>query len=383
MDDKSDKKVKEEPTEDALPLGPTLALAEWNDYLGLHGDATGCRNPRRITNYFKSVSSHPGDVNATVGTYVNTKSDASDTEFERDEVDKEKKPPPTKQRAESQGQNRKDPTVDDVILSDEEETTDNDFTDNDEDYESDKEKKPPIAKRKAKLQGQHRQGATANNQSQKPPPTAAAATAAGNKHRSATTTPIIYLGGYKTASKEYIDYMHFLALHRKGDPWSDRHYEHLRKRFSGHDFVLTKSGQEAKAKKPDIIKSAAQMYKKILKKLSHAQAQVTNKKAGRNDSNPTAATRQRTAPAPAPAAAAAPAAAPAAAVAAAVAQVADATPMDDGTEDIGNVVNTFVAKLRTRKEAAFNSEDDDVCAKGLKIKQFITHVEKGRATHGL
>jgi hypothetical protein len=57
--------------------------------------------------------------------------------------------------------------------------------------------------------------------------------------------------------------------------------------------------------------------------------------------------------------------------------------MDDGTEDIGNVLNSFVSELRIRKEASFNSEDDNVCAKGLKIKQFIAHVEKGRATLSL
>jgi hypothetical protein len=86
------------------------------------------------------------------------------------------------------------------------------------------------------------------------------------------------------------------------------------------------------------MKTAAHMYKTILKKLSCAQEQVTKKRAGRNDDNPTAATRQRTA----------------------VAQLADATPLNDGTDDIGNVLNTFVSELRTRKEAAFNSEDDDV-----------------------
>jgi hypothetical protein len=90
------------------------------------------------------------------------------------------------------------------------------------------------------------------------------------------------------------------------------------------------------------MKTAAHMYKTILKKLSCAQEQVTKKRAGRNDDNPTAATRQRTAPATA------------------VAQLADATPLNDGTDDIGNVLNTFVSELRTRKEAAFNSEDDDV-----------------------
>jgi hypothetical protein len=393
MNDMSDKKVKEEPTEDAQPLGPTLTLADRNDYLGFFdGDATGHRNPRRITECFKSVSSHLGDVNtAAVDNNDNTKSDATDViaildddgessfmlrvreedshndaidgeaDYEVDEVDQEKKPPPTKHRATSQGQNRKDTTFDDVltILSDEEEeATDNDSTDDDEDYESDEEKEPLPTKRKAKSRGHNRQGVIANNRSRKPPP--AQATAAGNKYGSATITPIIYLGGYKTASREYKEYMHFLAINRKGNPWTSRHYDRLRNRFSGHDFVLTKGDQETKAKKPDIMKSAAQMYKTILKKLSHGQEQVTKKR-------PTAATRQHTAPAPV----------------ASVARVADATPMDDEIEDIGNFVSTFVSELRTRKEAAFNSEDDDICAKGLKIKQFITHVEKGRATLSL
>jgi hypothetical protein len=396
MEDKSYKKA-----EAAQPLGPALTLTDQNVYLGLHGDDTGGRNPRRVTDYFKSVRSNPADVNtAAVDTNASSKSDAteavatfdsdgdgnftlsakgkdtpngaidSDIELEFDEVDEEKKLPATKQRAKSHNQNCKDPTVDDVviILSDEEEATDNDSTDNDEDYESDEDKKPPPTNRKAKLPGQHRQGAIANNRPRKAPPAAATAVA-GNKDRSATNTPIIYLGGHNTASREYKEYLHFLAIIRKGIPWSDRHYDRLRNRFSGHDFVLTTNGHETKAKKADIIKSAAQMYKTILKKLSHAQERVTKKIADRNDNNPTAATRQRTATVPAPAAA--------------VAQVADATPMHDGTDDIGNVLNTFVAVLRTKKDAAFNSEDDDVCANGLKIKQFITHVEKGRVTFGL
>jgi hypothetical protein len=290
-------------------------------------------------------------------------------DYEVDEVDQEKKLQPTKQRATREVQDRKDPTFDDVltILSDEEL---NDSTDDDEDYVSDEEEESPPTNRQAKSHGKNRQGVIAKNRSRKPP---ARATAAGNKHGSATITPVIYLGGYKTASREFKEYLHFLAVNRKGDPWSNRHYDRLRNRFSGCDFVLIKDGQETKAKKSDIMKSAARMYKTISKKLSHGQEQVTKKRADRNDSSPmtTIATRQHAAPAAA------------AAAAASVAQVADATPMHDGIEDISNVLNTFVSELRTRKEAAFNSEDDDVCAKGLKIKQFITHVEKGRATLSL
>jgi hypothetical protein len=382
MEDNNDKKA-----EDAQPLGPTLTLADQNVYLGLHGDAAGCRNPRRVTDYFKSVSSNQADANtATVDADANTKSEDtefvaafdgdgdenfmlsaedkdsrngavdSDIELEFDEVDEEKK------------KNRKDPTGDDVviILSDDEEATYNDSTDNDEDYESDEEKDPSPAKRGA---GQYRQGAIANKRSRKSPPVAAAAAAAGNKHESAPSTPIIYIGGYKAASTQYKEYLHLLALNRKGSPWSDCHYGCLRNRFSGHVFVLITNGQETKAKKVDILKSAAQIYKTALKKISHAQEQLTNKRAERNDNNPTAAMRQRTAPVPVPAAA--------------VAQVTDATPMNDGTDDIGNVLNRFVAELRTRKKAAFHSEDDDVCEQGLDIKKFITHVEKGRATFSL
>jgi hypothetical protein len=385
MEDKSDKKV-----EDAQLLGPALTLSDQNVYLGLQGDAKGCRNPRRVTDYFKSVSRNPPDVNtAAVDTNAKTKSDATfydngsydefkfmistkgedspigavgnDIELGFDEVDEQKKPPPTIRRAKS-------PTVDDVVVfrSDEEEATDNDSTDNDEDYDSDEDKVPPSTKRKAnaKLEGKYRQGAISNKRSRKPPPEAAAA---GNKHGSAPSTPIIYIGSYKAVSREYKEYLHFLAINRKSSPWSDCYYGCLRKRFSGHDFVLITNGQETKAKKADIIKSAAQMYKTILKKVSHAKEQVTNKRADRNDNNPAVAIRQRTAPVPVPA----------------LAQVADATPMNEGTDDIGNVLNTFLSVLRTRKEAAFHSEDDDVCAQGLKIKKFITHVEKGRATLSL
>ena len=206
------------------------------------------------------------------------------------------------------------------VLSDDEEATDNDSTDNDEDYESYEEKKPLPTKRKAKLQGQRRQGAITNSRPRKPPPASAAvvATAAGNKHGSAPSTPIIYIGGYKAASREYKNYLHFLAINRKGSPWSDSHYGCLRKRFSGHDMVLITNGQETKAKKQDVIKSAAQIYKTILKKLSRAQEQVTNKRADRNDNIPTAATQEHTAPVITPAAG--------------VTRVADATPMNDGAD---------------------------------------------------
>jgi hypothetical protein len=384
MEDKSDKKA-----EDAQPLGPALTLTDQNVYLGLHGDTTATsRNPRRVTDYFKPVSGNPVDVNnAAVDTNANSKSDAtkavmtfdvyvdgnyklsgkgkeshngaidSDIELEFDEVDEDKKLPPTKQRTES-------PPVDDVVVipSDEEEATDNDSTDDDEDYESDEGKKPPPTNRKTKPHGQHHQGAIANNRPRKLPPVAATAVA-GNKDRSATSTPIIYLGGFKTASIEYKEYLHAQAIIRKGIPWSDRHYDHLRKRFSGHNFVLTTNGHETKAKKADIVKNAAQMYKKIMNKLKQAQEQVTKKIADRDDNNPTAATRQHTATVPA--------------TAAPVAQDADANPMYDETDDIGNVLNTFVAVLQTRKEGAFNSADDDVCAYGLTIKRFITHVQEG------
>jgi hypothetical protein len=76
MEGKNDKKA-----EDAKPLGPTLTLTAQNVFLGLHGDATGCRNHRRVTDYFKSVSSNPVNTNdAAVGTdaNVNTKSDGTE-----------------------------------------------------------------------------------------------------------------------------------------------------------------------------------------------------------------------------------------------------------------------------------------------------------------
>jgi hypothetical protein len=400
MEDKSDKKA-----EDAQPLGPALTLTDQNVYFGSHGDATATgRNPRRVTDYFKPVSGNPVVVsNAAVDTNANSKSDAtevvttfdsdsdgdgvfrlligkgkdshngaidSDIELEFDEVDEEKKLPPTKQRAESRRQNCKNPPVDDVvvILSDEEEATDNDSTDDDEDYESDEGKKSPPTNRKANSHGRHRQGAIVNNRPRKLPPVAATEVAS-NKDRSTASTPIISLGGFKTASREYKEYLHTQAIIRKGIPWSHRHYDHLRNRFSGHNFVLTTNGHETKAKKADIMKNAAQMYKKILNKLKQAQEQVTKKIADRNDNNPTAATRQHTATVPA--------------TAAPVAQDAEANPMYDETDDIGNVLNTFLAVLETRKEGAFNSKEDDVCEHGLKIKKFITHIEEGRVRLGL
>jgi hypothetical protein len=76
------------------------------------------------------------------------------------------------------------------------------------------------------------------------------------------------------------------------------------------------------------------MNKTILKKLSHAQEQVTKKIADRNGNNPTAATRQRTTTVPAPAAA--------------VAQVVDANPMYGKTDNIGNALNTFGVVLQSR-----------------------------------
>jgi hypothetical protein len=102
-----------------------------------------------------------------------------------------------------------------------------------------------------------------------------------------------------------------------------------------------------------------------LKKLSHAQEQVTKKRAGRSDINPTAATRQRTAPAPAPAAA--------------VAHVADATPVDDGDDDLEIILDTLRSKLLEKRKAALKRMDDfDSCEMGVKIQKFITHFEEGR-----
>jgi hypothetical protein len=59
---------------------------------------------------------------------------------------------------------------------------------------------------------------------------------------------------------------------------------------------LSRTARRRKAKKPDIIKSAAQNVQDDFEKLSHAQEQLKhrNKRAHRNDNNPrnSRATRQ-------------------------------------------------------------------------------------------
>lgn len=44
------------------------------------------------------------------------------------------------------------------------------------------------------------------------------------------------------------------------------------------------------------------------------------------------------------------------------------------------LLDTALSKLRARKEAAFNSADDDICSKGLEIKKSMTLIENGIAT---
>jgi hypothetical protein len=202
-------------------------------------------------------------------------------------------------------------------------------------------------------------------------------------------------------SEKYRNCMQLLAARRNSAVWSDALNQSLQRGIQGRFLIDKGGGCWRLAKDGEINKTAASCYKRYWKlnkdkekvakkkagvkrpspkctasmqdkkpadnraprKVILKKSKVTKKRADREDNNPTAATLRRTAPAAA-------AAVPPAAV-------------DNGAEDIGNLFDTFVSDLRAKKKAAVNSEDDDVCAKGLKMKQFITHFESGRTKIGL
>jgi hypothetical protein len=88
------------------------------------------------------------------------------------------------------------------------------------------------------------------------------------------------------------------------------------------------------------------------------------KRANRKDYNLNASTRLRTTPPPE----------------VAKAQAAMLAPVDDdGDDDVGILLDTFLSKLLARKITAVNSEDDNICEKGVDIKKMITLIENGRA----
>jgi hypothetical protein len=137
-------------------------------------------------------------------------------------------------------------------------------------------------------------------------------------------------------------------------------------KYNGDTFDYDKyeSDQDKKpaATKRKAAKFQAQNTTHDKKRPPHKQGlgSKNKKRADRKDSNPKAATRQRrTAPEEA----------------AAVAAPVD----DDGGDDLGTILDTLLSKLVDRKEAAFKSMDDDVCAKGLEIKKLMTLIENGRA----
>jgi hypothetical protein len=394
MDCSRDKKVKEEPTGGTKTLDPNLPLNDRNVYLGIkqllgtnpNHDA-GRSNPRRVTGDFKSMrSSHPVDTNTAAGDMdATTKTGTTDVIAILDDdeeevtdgdaadktggckVEEEKKPLPTKQKAKLQGRNGKGAIF---VLSDEEEVTDTDYADDDGDYETDEEKKSSPSKQKAKLPGRNRGAARAINRaagSRQPPPPGAAAAAAGNTP-GAAITPTIRLGSKNhPASREYKEFMDSLAITLNGTPWSDNHYQRLRRRFSGHDFVFMDFGQLKQAKKQDIYPRAEQTYKMILKKLKHqGKVTVNKKRADGEDNNPTAATRRRTAPAEAEL--------PAAATTAVV-------PIGHFL-DIERLTETYLSELKVIKARVSQSDDPEVYDEGKKILNLIKHVEEGMTKHG-
>jgi hypothetical protein len=110
-----------------------------------------------------------------------------------------------------------------------------------------------------------------------------------------------------------------------------------------------------------LAKTACTVQRKA--KGSSLLEQVMKKRANRKDCNPKAATRLRTTPPED-----------------ARAQAAALAPVDDdGDDDVGVLLDTFLSKLLARKVTAVNSEDDDVCEKGVDIKKMITLIENGRA----
>jgi hypothetical protein len=207
---------------------------------------------------------------------------------------------------------------------DEDKLTDDDAELDFDVYESDQDKKPSATKQKA---------AKVQKVKKRSPQTP-------------TDDDVCFESPLWEGTVKYRKVIESLATTSSSAIWSDALNTILKQRIRGRFLIYAKGWRLANEE--EIHEKAAPCYKRYRAKLDGPSEQVAKKAR-------TSSTHDKKKP-------------------------AGKTPVDDdGDDDVGIFLDTFLSQLLAREITAFNSEDVNVCEKGADIKKMITLIKNGRA----